>query len=100
VKIKIFWDDATSIVKVAHISEELARPIFLEYLAPDDSSSSFSQMWVPVYQSTRRLVRRLPLFQTELKITQPQLLRVTPKKLPLQSSLCITQDKITKLKLL
>jgi hypothetical protein len=78
-KMQVFWDDAASIVKIAHISEKLADPIFLEYLDPDDnSSSSFSQMWVPIYQLTR-LVRILQLFEIELKITQPQLFRVTPR---------------------
>jgi hypothetical protein len=67
-KTQVFWDDAASIIKVAHISETLAGPIFLKYLEPDESSSSFSQMWVPTYQTTRRLVRRLQLFQTALKI--------------------------------
>jgi len=62
-----FWDYAASIIKVAHISEKLAGPIFLEYLDPDDSSS-FSQMWVPIYQSTRRLVRTFQLFETNLKL--------------------------------
>jgi hypothetical protein len=78
-KMQVFWDEAASTVKVAHISEKLAVPIFLEYLHPYDSSYSFSQMWVPTYQSTRRLVRILQLFETELKITQSQLFRVTTR---------------------
>ena len=77
VKMQVFWDDAASIVKVAHISEKLAGPIFWGYLDPDDSSS-FSQMWVPIYQPTR-LVRVLQLFETELKITQSQLFGVLPR---------------------
>jgi hypothetical protein len=76
-KMQVFWDDAASIVKVTHVSEKLAGPNFLGYLGPDDSNS-FSQMWVPIYQSTRR-VRILKLFETELKITQPQLFRVTSR---------------------
>jgi hypothetical protein len=77
-KMQVFWDDAASIAKVAHTSKKLAGPIFWGYLDPDDSCS-FSQMWVPIYQSTRRLVRMLQLFETELKITQSQLFRVTPR---------------------
>jgi len=75
-KMQVFWDDAASIVKVAHISEKFTDPIFMGYLHPDDSSS-FSQMWVSIYQSTRRLVRILQLSETELQITQSQLYRVT-----------------------
>jgi hypothetical protein len=78
-KMQVFSDEAASTIKVAHISEKLAVPNFLEYLDPYDSSNNFSQMWVPTYQSTRRLVRILQLFETELKITKSQLFRVTPR---------------------
>jgi hypothetical protein len=43
-KMQVFWDVAASIVKVTHISEKLASPIFLGYFKTPMTAAAFANV--------------------------------------------------------